>query len=149
MKRICNNQGMTLIEVLAVMVILGIVAAIAVPAVANIVEKSRVKAEKNNAIELINAANMYFIEKPHHDTYVNSVGIPTLVEKWYIDEFFLANNTFWMADTKPTWICGAADAGKSKVEFRKATVKMILESGDSIRVGHEACGDALPALPSE
>lgn len=146
MKRICNNQGMTLIEVLAVLVILGIVAAIAVPATANVMEKSRVKAEKSNAIELINAANMYFIENPHHDTYINSVGVPTLVSTGYLDDFFLANDSFWMADAQPSWICGMAVTKKNRVEFRRATVKMILESGDSLQVGHEACGN-MEALP--
>ena len=43
-KRLKNEKGLTLVELLAVIVILGIIAAIAVPSIGNIVENSRVKA---------------------------------------------------------------------------------------------------------
>ncbi|MDI7741493.1 prepilin-type N-terminal cleavage/methylation domain-containing protein [Lysinibacillus fusiformis] len=66
-KRIKNEKGLTLIELLAVIVILAIVAAIAVPAIGNIIENSRYKAVKADAINIINAANLYFTENSHEE----------------------------------------------------------------------------------
>ncbi|MEC1179244.1 prepilin-type N-terminal cleavage/methylation domain-containing protein [Metasolibacillus meyeri] len=67
-KRIKNEKGLTLIELLAVIVILAIVAAIAVPAIGNIIDNSRYKAVKSDAINVINAANIYFTDNPNADT---------------------------------------------------------------------------------
>lgn len=61
-KRLGNEKGLTLIELLAVIVILAIVSAIAIPAIGNIVENSRVKAIKSDAINLLNAANIYYTD---------------------------------------------------------------------------------------
>ena len=40
-KRLKNEKGLTLVELLAVIVILGIIAAIAIPSIGNIVENTR------------------------------------------------------------------------------------------------------------
>ncbi|KGR79644.1 hypothetical protein CD29_05980 [Ureibacillus manganicus DSM 26584] len=61
-KRLNNEKGLTLIELLAVIVILGIIAAIAVPAIGGIIDSSRIKAVKADAVNVINAANIYFTE---------------------------------------------------------------------------------------
>ena len=57
-----NQKGLTLIELLAVIVILGIIAAIAIPSIGNIIDNSKYGAIKSDAIMLINAANMYKAE---------------------------------------------------------------------------------------
>ncbi|MFD1030492.1 prepilin-type N-terminal cleavage/methylation domain-containing protein [Metaplanococcus flavidus] len=61
-KKLKNEKGMTLIELLAVIVILAIIAAIAVPAISGIIENSRVGAVKSDAINIINAAELYDTE---------------------------------------------------------------------------------------
>lgn len=61
-KRIKNEKGLTLIELLAVIVILAIVAAIAIPAIGNIIENSRSKAVVSDAVNVMNAASIYFTE---------------------------------------------------------------------------------------
>ncbi|SOC38261.1 type IV pilus assembly protein PilA [Ureibacillus acetophenoni] len=61
-KRLNNEKGLTLIELLAVIVILAIVAAIAVPAIGNIIENSRIKALKSDAVTIINAAQIYYTD---------------------------------------------------------------------------------------
>ena len=63
-KRIKNEKGLSLVELLAVIVILGIVAAIAIPAIGNIITNSKVKAEISDAIQVMNAANIYFTDNP-------------------------------------------------------------------------------------
>lgn len=54
-----NEKGMTLIELLAVIVILGIIAAIAIPSIGNIIENSKIDAIKADAQQILSAARMY------------------------------------------------------------------------------------------
>ena len=61
-KRLKNEKGLTLVELLAVIVILGIIAAIAIPSIGNIIKNSRVNAVKADAQNVLAAANLYFIE---------------------------------------------------------------------------------------
>jgi type IV pilus assembly protein PilA len=53
-----NDKGLTLVELLAVIVILGIIAAIAVPSIGGIIDKSKDDAKVAEAIQIINAAKL-------------------------------------------------------------------------------------------
>ncbi|MDQ0159815.1 type II secretion system protein [Alkalibacillus salilacus] len=84
-KRIFKNQkGITLVELLAVIVILGIIALIAVPAIAGVIEDSRYDSVKSTAINVIEAAELYATTND-----VESVGVEQLASSDYID-----NSTF-------------------------------------------------------
>ncbi|MEH6938886.1 prepilin-type N-terminal cleavage/methylation domain-containing protein [Bacillus sp. JJ664] len=59
-----NEKGLTLVELLAVIVILGIIAGIAVPSVMKIIQKSRINAVKADALQIISAAKTYVASNP-------------------------------------------------------------------------------------
>lgn len=80
-----NEKGLTLVELLAVIVILGIVAAIAVPSIGGIIQKSKEDSYKADAIQVLNAAKTYVagngvpskdLTKTDLDQYVNNVDLP-------------------------------------------------------------------------
>ncbi|MCM3663831.1 type II secretion system GspH family protein [Mesobacillus subterraneus] len=57
-KRLKNERGLTLVELLAVIVILGIISAIAVPSIGGLVEKSKKDAAIADALQIISAAKL-------------------------------------------------------------------------------------------
>ncbi|SFB16292.1 prepilin-type N-terminal cleavage/methylation domain-containing protein [Bacillus sp. cl95] len=59
-----DQRGLTLIELLAVIVILGIIAAIAIPAIGNLIDNSKQKATINDGLQIINSAKLYVTENP-------------------------------------------------------------------------------------
>ena len=61
-KRIKNEKGLSLVELLAVIVILGIVAAIAIPSIGNIIDNSRIKGIKADAANVVSAAQIYYAD---------------------------------------------------------------------------------------
>ena len=60
-KRIKDQRGLTLIELLAVIVILGIIAAIAIPSIGGIINKTKEDALSAEGIQIINAAKCIYI----------------------------------------------------------------------------------------
>ncbi|MFZ2462157.1 MAG: type II secretion system protein [Caldibacillus thermoamylovorans] len=58
MKLLKNQKGMTLVELLAVLVILGIIAAIAIPMIGNMIENSKTKAAAIEALNIIAGAKL-------------------------------------------------------------------------------------------
>lgn len=58
-KHLKNQKGLTLIELLAVIVILGIIAAIAVPSIGGIINKTENDAKVAEGLQIISAAKLY------------------------------------------------------------------------------------------
>ncbi|UOY92625.1 type II secretion system GspH family protein [Ectobacillus sp. JY-23] len=84
-----NERGLTLVELLAVIVILGIVAAIAVPTIGSVIQKSRENAVKADAIQVLNAAKTYVAENGAPADTTNEAGetVETEITKSQLEEY--------------------------------------------------------------
>ena len=71
MKLFKNKKGITLVELLAVLVILGIIAAIAVPTVNTLISNTRDRANAESANSYVQAARLYALENPGETSIVN------------------------------------------------------------------------------
>lgn len=69
--RIFNNEGLTLVEVLAVIAMLGIIAAIAVPSVISLIEKSREDVCEANRLELGRMYRMHMDLEGKEHTHIS------------------------------------------------------------------------------
>ena len=78
-----NEKGLTLIELLAVIVILGIVAAIAIPAIGNIIDDSKDDVHNANALMILNAARLAEASGVEYDEE-GKMTLNYLVEKGYL-----------------------------------------------------------------
>ena len=68
-----NTRGFTLIELLIVVVIIGILAAIAIPKFANTKEKAYVAAMKSDLRNLVTAEESYFADQVSYTTSTTAV----------------------------------------------------------------------------
>jgi type IV pilus assembly protein PilA len=78
-----NEKGLTLIELLAVVVVLGIVAAIAVPSVGNAIENSKKRADKAT-LELIKEAAINYVVVEDLDNLPDKESVSTLISKGFL-----------------------------------------------------------------
>lgn len=89
-KALINNQkGLTLVELLAVIVILGIIAAIAVPSIGNIIDNSKKDAHIANAQQLISSAKLAVAANDSIVVFTSGSATVTpisLQEAGYLDE---------------------------------------------------------------
>ena len=122
-----NQKGLTLVELLAVIVILGIIAAIAVPAIGNIIENTKYNAVKSDALNAISAANLFFAEEPT----ASEITVSKLVSDGYLDEKGkLGDNVTVKKGTDNKVVINGetgAYTGTKTVTFTNANVKGINE----------------------
>lgn len=69
-----NNKGFTLVEVLAVIVILGVLATITVPAVSTVIEQNKENSYENLQKSIIAAAKIYISDNKYEITLGGSCG---------------------------------------------------------------------------
>ena len=70
-----NRKGFTLIELLIVVVIIGILAAIAIPKFANTKERAYIAAEQSDLRNLVTAEEAYFAANTTYTTTVGGTGV--------------------------------------------------------------------------
>jgi type IV pilus assembly protein PilA len=75
-----NEKGLTLIELLAVIVILGIISAIAVPSIGGLINKTKEDAQVAEAVQIINAARIYSTTNPS-DTSITRTELEPYLDK--------------------------------------------------------------------
>jgi type IV pilus assembly protein PilA len=94
MNRIHSSKGFTLVEIMIVVVIIGLLAAMAIPAFQKVRSSSQDKAVLNNVRQLASAADQYFLENG-----VNNVGSTALVGPTnYVKTFQTVANELYPAN---------------------------------------------------
>ncbi|MGE7839171.1 prepilin-type N-terminal cleavage/methylation domain-containing protein [Lysinibacillus sp. NPDC093712] len=140
-KLLKNQKGLTLIELLAVIVILAIVAAIAIPAIGNIIDNSRYNAVKADAINVLNAAQLYYTDNPGGESddkgdagavTTISITVAQLQHAKYLESRGKISETASVTSGKPHELDGDSEqkVNGQEVKFEKATINDINEDKD-------------------
>lgn len=128
-----NEKGLTLIELLAVIVILGIIAAIAIPSIGGIIQKSREDAVKADAIQVLNAAKVYMASNNVENGSENTMDQEVLAE--YVDFEGEGFGTYEVSYKDGKYeLTAEGDAGSETIKFENATIKGIKASGKSLEI---------------
>ena len=122
-KQVKNEKGLTLIELLAVIVILAIIAAIAIPAIGNIIDNSRVNAAKSDAVNILNAANMYFADEGAATREATKQELANYVDNWGT---FQGDNNVKVTKGSPNTLSGVATLSNGEtITFSNASIQDI------------------------
>lgn len=134
-----NEKGLTLVELLAVIVILGIVAAIAVPSIGSVIQKSRENAVKADALAVLNGAKTYVAEHgAPADTATGTTNITKADLVDYVDDVKLGDDDDAAAYSVSVSTNGktftlntvAVPVGKIKITFTDAEISEINNDKD-------------------
>ncbi len=87
MFRLLNKKGFTLVELMIVVVILGILVAIAVPIYSAVRENAERRTCQSNMRMIVGACAQYFMEHESYDGLVPATGISNLAEATLPQEF--------------------------------------------------------------
>ncbi len=115
-KNIRSNTGFTLVEIMIVVVIIGLLAAMAIPAFQKVRASSQDKAVLNNLRQLSSAADQYFLEKGV--TSVNSTDLVGTDTTQYIKQIqTVAGETYTGAINQGAGLTAAGIASTRTVTF--------------------------------
>ena len=109
-----SNKGFTLVEIMIVVVIIGLLAAMAIPAFQKVHQSSQDKAVMNNARQLSAASDQYFLENGVSTVTQGSLIGATI----YVKALNLvANETYPAAFTQGITITIAGVAGQRTITY--------------------------------
>jgi type IV pilus assembly protein PilA len=116
MNRSKSNQGFTLVEIMIVVVIIGLLAAMAIPAFQKVRASSQDKAVLNNLRQLSSAADQYFLEKGASS--VSSTELVGTNSSQYIKQIqTVANESYTATINQGLGVTAAGVAGARTITF--------------------------------
>jgi type IV pilus assembly protein PilA len=120
-KKMKDQRGLTLIELLAVIVILGIIAAIAVPSIGNIIQKSKVDAVKADAVNVLNAGKIYLAAVGQDDNGT----ITTTELAPYVDNVKLTGVSITVGTNNKLGLNASGKAGDITVTYTNSSIEAV------------------------
>jgi len=125
-KMLKNQKGLTLIELLAVIVILGIIAAIAVPSIMGIIDKSRTDAARGDALQVLNAAKLYVAAAAPEGTITFTDDGDNTELNDYLEN--VGDYTITVSDSTGDYVYSAIEVTKNDVTVKYATQQDLLDN---------------------
>lgn len=125
-KKMKDQRGLTLVELLAVVVILGIISAIAVPSIGGLIDNSRKDAHVANAQQLVNAAKLAVTADETLLEGADYLTLDYLVGKGYIEAIDSPDkSSAYIGGGSPSTILSAAPEAGSYVKITNGSVESV------------------------
>lgn len=128
-KALRNQKGLTLVELLAVIVILGIVAAIAVPAIGGVIERSKKNADAAT-IELVKDAIVRKAITEEASVGAVTINVDTLTNEAYLNKApglqstTIVIRSYWITKNGSSYVAHLSSAAAGTTPLPSAEIKI-------------------------